>query len=85
MSPLWPAIVIPALLQFALFARWLHRRLRDDEIQRAFVRDMATNHLPHIYAALHALARAMHVDLPEPPPVRFVIINGNGGSQTRAK
>jgi hypothetical protein len=39
---------------------------------------MAANHLPHIYEALHALARAMHVDLLEPPPVRFIILNGDG-------
>jgi hypothetical protein len=78
MTTLWPAIVIPALVQFVLFARWLHRRLRDDEIQRAFVRDMAANHLPHIYEALHALGRAMNVILPEPPPVRFIVLNGDG-------
>jgi hypothetical protein len=78
MNSFWPALVIPALVQFALFARWLHRRMRDDEIQRDFVRDMAANHLPHIYEALHALARAMKVELSEPPRVRFIIINGEG-------
>jgi hypothetical protein len=84
MTAFWPALVIPALVQFALFARWLHRRLRDDEIQQAFVRDMAANHLPHIYEALHALARAMNIDLPDPPPVRFMIINGNGNGDGRS-
>ncbi|MFZ0821748.1 MAG: hypothetical protein WAM91_16915 [Candidatus Acidiferrales bacterium] len=77
MNSFYLALVIPALVQFAFFAQWLHRRIRDDEIQRAFVRDMATNHLPHIYGALHSLARAMNVDLPEPPPLHFIIINGN--------
>ncbi len=81
----WPALVIPALVQFALFVRWLHRRLRDDEIQQAFVRDMAANHLPYIYAAFHALARAMNADLPEPPPVRFIILNGGGNGGSRRK
>ncbi len=81
MNSFWPAIVIPALVQFVLFARWLHRRLRDDEIQHAFVRDMAVNHLPHIYEALHALARAMNVKLPEPPPVRFIVLDDNGNSR----
>ena len=52
-------------LQFVLFLRWLHRRMRDkDEIVRAFVRDIATNHLPHIYAALHAIARKQGIDAP---------------------
>jgi len=77
MNSYWPVLIIPALVQFVLFARWLHRRLRDDEIHRAFVRDMATNHLPHMYWALHALARAMNVELREPPPVRFVIFDGD--------
>ena len=45
----------PVLVQFLLFLRWLHRRMRDDEIVRAFVRDMATNHLPHIYSALREI------------------------------
>jgi len=43
------AALFPVLLQFVLFLRWLHRRMRNDEITRAFVRDIATNHLPHIY------------------------------------
>jgi len=49
MSPLTLTLltVVPVLLlQLALFLRWLHRRIRDDEIHRAFFRDLATNHLP---------------------------------------
>ncbi|HLX00456.1 MAG TPA: hypothetical protein VKR82_17595 [Candidatus Acidoferrales bacterium] len=76
MNSYWVAVLVPALIQFLLFLRWLHRRLRDDELQRAFVRDMATNHLPHIYYALHHLAHKLQVDLPDPPPVHFVAFNG---------
>ncbi len=53
----WPAAVgwlttlIPVAVQFVVFLRWLHRRMRNEEITRAFVRDIATNHLPHIYTA----------------------------------
>ena len=50
----WYAVltaVVSAGVQFVLFLRWLHRRMRNDEITRAFVRDIATNHLPHIYNA----------------------------------
>jgi hypothetical protein len=35
-------------VQDTLGARWLHPRMRNEEITRAFVRDIATNHLPHI-------------------------------------
>ena len=75
----WSAILValvPVGVQFVLFLRWLHRRMRNDEIVRAFVRDIATNHLPHIYAALRAIARKQGIDAPEPPMVRFVEING---------
>jgi len=66
----------PVLVQFALFLRWLHRRMRDDEITRAFVRDVALNHLPHIYSALRAIAAEQGITLEEPPLVQFLDLNG---------
>jgi len=66
----------PVLLQFGLFLRWLHRRMRDDEITRAFVRDVALNHLPHIYSALRAIAAEQGITLEEPPLVQFLDLNG---------
>jgi len=72
MSTYWIAVLIPALVQFALFLRWLHRRVRDDEMQRAFVRDLACTHLPHIYTALRHVADKMGVNLPDPPPLRYI-------------
>jgi hypothetical protein len=59
-------------VQFVLFLRWLHRRMRDDEIVRTFVRDIATNHLPHIYSALREIALEKGIELEDPPLVRFV-------------
>jgi len=55
----WYAVLTAAVsagVQFVLFLRWLHRRMRNEEITRAFVRDIATNHLPHIYNALQQIA-----------------------------
>lgn len=66
------AAVISTLAQFLLFLRWLHRRVRDEEITRAFVADIATNHLPHIYSALRQIAEEQGIALEEPPLVRFV-------------
>jgi len=63
--------------QFVLFLRWLHRRIRNDEISRAFIRDIATNHLPHIYEALHKIAARQGITLDETPLVRFVDLNGH--------
>ncbi len=69
--------VFSAGVQFVLFLRWLHRRMRNDEIVRAFVRDIATNHLPHIYDALHKIAARQGITLDETPLVRFVDLNGH--------
>ena len=79
MSPLTLTLlpVVPVLLvQLALFLRWLHRRIRDDEIHRAFLRDLATNHLPHIYAALRAIAAVHGISLEDPPQIQYLELNG---------
>jgi hypothetical protein len=71
----WLTTAIPVLVQFVIFLRWLHRRMRNDEITRAFVRDIATNHLPHIYSALQKIAAQQGIELDETPLVQFVDLN----------
>jgi hypothetical protein len=71
----WLTTLIPVAVQFVLFLRWLHRRMRNDEITRAFVRDIATNHLPHIYNALQKIAAEQGITLDETPLVQFVDLN----------
>jgi hypothetical protein len=71
------AALVPVGVQFVLFLRWLHRRMRNDEIVRAFVRDIATNHLPHIYSALRQIAEEKGIVLTEPPLVRYVEFQGH--------
>lgn len=76
----WYAIltaVVSCGVQFVLFLRWLHRRMRDDEIMRAFVRDIAITHLPHIYNALQEIAEQQGIELHDTPLVRFVDLNGH--------
>ena len=76
MNPYWIIVCLTSLVQFFIFLRWLHRRARDDEIRRAFVRDMALNHLPHLYHALWQIASHLGIELREPPPVQFLELNG---------
>ena len=76
MNPYWIVVAFSTCVQFFVFLRWLHRRTRDDEIRRAFVRDMAVNHLPHIYQALRQIAQHHNIYLKEPPPVQFLELNG---------
>jgi len=71
------AAIVSGTVQFVVFLRWLHRRMRNDEIVSAFVRDIAANHLPHIYTALHEIAKRQGIELPETPMVRFVDLNGH--------
>ncbi len=65
----------PILLQLLVLLRWLHRHMRDNEITRAFVRDVALNHLPHIYSALRQIAAQQGIELEEPPLVQFLDLN----------
>lgn len=70
------AAVASAFVQLILFLRWLHRRMRDDEIVRAFVRDLAITHLPHIYSALRQIADRQGTSVSEAPLVHFVDFSG---------
>ena len=71
------AATVSGTVQFVVFLRWLHRRMRNDEITRTSVRDIATNHLPHIYNALQKIAAEQGIDLDETPLVRFVDLSGH--------
>ena len=82
-EPILADLAFTLLTQFFVFLRWLHRRLRDAAIERAFVRDMATNHLPHIYRALRCLAAHHGIEIDDPPPVRFLELNGHDKPDSR--
>jgi hypothetical protein len=64
--------------QFVVFLRWIHRRMRDDEMQRVFIRDLALKHLPSIYRALNRIAEEQGISLEETPMVNYVDMR-NGG------
>lgn len=79
MNPYWLILAFTLLTQLCVFFRWLHRRLRDAAIDRAFIRDVALNHLPHIYHVLGRIAEHHGVEIDDPPPVRFLELNGKDG------
>ncbi len=76
----WPilALVFSLVAQLVVFLRWMHRRMRDDEIQRVFVRDLALRHLTNIYRALNTIAERQGIHLEEQPMVNYVDLR-NGG------
>ncbi len=75
-DPYWLTVALTSLVQFVLFLRWLYRRIRNDELNRAFVRDMATNHLPHIYDRLEKICEQQGIERNKPPPpIRWLDLN----------
>jgi hypothetical protein len=72
MNPYWLIVAFTVLTQFCIFVRWLHRRMRTAEAERAFVHDMARIHLPHLYHALHLIAARLGITLAEQPAVRVL-------------
>lgn len=72
------AVSLAALVQFILFLRWLYRRVRNDELTRAFVEDMAMNHLPQIYEVLEKLCDQQGIDHDPIPPIRWVDFHNSG-------
>jgi hypothetical protein len=75
-DPYWLTVALTSLVQFVLFLRWLYRRIRNDEMTRTFVEDMAINHLPHIYRLLEKLCDEKGIEAPPEPPIRWVNLNG---------
>jgi hypothetical protein len=75
-NPHWWTLAFSCIVQLVLFARWLYRRIRNDELLRAFVHDMATNHLPHIYERLEKLCEQQGIERSPLPPIRWLDLNG---------
>ena len=61
MNPYWLIVAFTLLTQFCIFVRWLHRRMRTAEVERAFVHELARIHLPHLYHALHLIAARLGI------------------------
>jgi hypothetical protein len=76
-EPYWWAVVLTSIIQLVLFVRWLYRRIRNDELTRAFVEDMATNHLPHIYELLERLCEQQGIARAPRPSIHWVDLNGH--------
>ena len=70
----WP-LALASLVQFGVFLRWIYRRIRNDELTRAFVEDMATNHLPHIYEMLEKLCDKQGIERDQVPTIRWIDLN----------
>jgi hypothetical protein len=76
LNPYWLTTAFASLVQLVLFLRWMYRRIRNHEIMRAFVQDMATNHLPHIYERLERLCQRHGIERCPLPPIRWIDLNG---------
>lgn len=50
---------------------WLMNKRDESRANRRFVRDMGTNHLPHIYQRLGAIDYRMGIEPVQPPSIQF--------------
>jgi len=71
-NPTTVTVLSATAVQLVLFLRWIYRRIRDDEVMRVFVADMATNHLPHIYDLLLRLCDQQNIERPPSPSIRWI-------------
>jgi hypothetical protein len=76
LEPYHMAVVIAVVVQLVLFVRGVYRRIRNDELMRAFVEDMATSHLPHIYELLARLCDQQGIPHEPLPPIRWFDLDG---------
>jgi len=65
-------LALTSLVQLVLFIRWIYRRIRNDELIRVFVEDMAINHLPHMYDLLGKLCDKQGIERDPAPPIRWI-------------
>jgi hypothetical protein len=70
-DPYWLTVLFASIVQLTLFLRWLYRHVRNEELTRTFVHDMATTHLPHIYHLLEKLCDEQGIKRSQSPPIRW--------------
>lgn len=54
------------------FWRWARKTVRRRDIEHVFIRDMARNHLPHIYTALTLIGDKLEVPITDSPQIKFL-------------
>lgn len=74
-DPYWWTVALSSVVQLRMFGRWIYRRIRNNEMMRAFVEDMAKIRLPHLRAARRNL-RAQGIKPPERPQINWIDLVG---------
>ena len=62
------------------FGGWLLKQFLDARIYKVFIKDMATNHLPHIYHTIHLIGEKLGVEISEPPLIKFIDLTKENGN-----
>lgn len=68
MKDLYIAVLTVLCGQLAIFVKTLYG---DRKLYRRVVRDLATNHLNHIYHAQKLMAAKLGIELGDPPPAEW--------------
>jgi hypothetical protein len=77
-DPYWWTVALSSVVQLTMFGRWIYRRIRNDEMMRAFVEDMAKIHLPHTYALLEGIYDRQGMKTPERPQINWIDLHHLG-------
>src|SRR3984957_5349740 len=77
-DPYWWTVALSSVVQLTMFGRWIYRRIRNDEMMRAFVEDMAKIHLPHTYALLERICDRQGIDKPDRPQINWIDLQHPG-------
>ena len=77
-DPYWWTVALSSVVQLTMFGRWIYRRIRNDEMMRAFVEDMAKIHLPHTYPLLEGIYDRQGMKTPERPQINWIDLHHLG-------
>jgi len=72
------AFLMLALVNVVQLVRWFYKKRRNADIAQNFIRDMAINHLPHLYHGQILICRHLGIEMTEPPRIQFIELNGEG-------
>lgn len=82
--PEWVVAAVAITVQAWAFIKYIHKRITNEELNRVFVQQMATDHLPYIYDVMKKIAENQGIELPPRPEIVFVQLNGNGAGKRKA-
>ena len=77
MDGAWALAIITAVGLVAGAVIAVYKIVRDGQMARAFAKDIAINHLPHLYHTVSLIAKKLEIEVDDPPPIRYLPFDKN--------